>query len=85
MKALRGHLDDAERTVGTHLNLSHEAPTVPGSTVHVEVELADVDGPHLGFAVRAVNPDGTVVCRGSHRRAVIDLAHFEANARAHQP
>lgn len=85
MKALHGHLDEAERTVGTHVSLSHEAPTVPGDTVRVEVELADVDGRQLDFAVRAINPDGTVVCRGSHRRAVIDLARFEAKAHAPRP
>jgi predicted thioesterase len=59
--------------------------TAPGSTVRVEVESAEVTGRQVGFAVRAVNPDGAVICRGSHRRAVIDLARFEAKAGVARP
>lgn len=41
MEALQGHLDDDERTLGTHVNLSHDAPTVPGSTVTIDVRLTE--------------------------------------------
>ena len=80
MKALGDHLDDGERTVGTHLDLSHEAPTLPGRTVRFEVELVAVAGRLLTFSVRATE-NGTVVCRGTHQRAIIDLAKFEARLR----
>lgn len=82
MKALDGALHDGERTVGVHFDLSHEAATLPGSTVRFDVELVEVDGRQLTFSVRAVEKDGTVVCRGTHMRAVIDLARFEAKIRA---
>lgn len=77
MQLLAPHLDDDERTLGVHVDLSHEAPTVPGSTVHINVELTEIDRRMLIFGVLA-RDDHAEVCRGSHRRAVIDLSQFEA-------
>lgn len=77
MRALDGHLDDGELTLGVHLDLSHEAPTPPGSVLTVEVELTAVERRQLTFAVHAFDEAATV-CRGSHRRAVIDGARFQA-------
>lgn len=76
MRALSGHLDDGERTVGVHVDLSHEAATPPGCTVTITVELTEIDGRRLGFTVEAKD-DAAIVCRGTHRRAVIDLGRFE--------
>lgn len=83
MRALDGRLDPNERTVGIHVDLSHEAPTPPGCTLTVEAELTEVDGRRLTFAVRATD-DAAVVCQGTHRRAVIDVARFEQRL-AHRP
>ncbi|GAA4629822.1 thioesterase family protein [Actinoallomurus vinaceus] len=76
MRALAGHLDEGERTVGVHVDLSHEAATPPGCAVTIDVELTAVDGRRLTFAVQAKD-DAAIVCRGTHRRAVIDLRRFE--------
>ena len=76
MRALRGHLDEGERTVGVHIDLSHEAPTPPGGTVTFEAALTAVDGRRLSFTVLA-RDEGGVVCRGTHQRAVINLDRFE--------
>lgn len=76
MQALEGHLDEGERTLGIHVDLSHEAPTPPGQTVTIEVELTKAEGRILTFEVTA-SDDAAVVCRGTHRRAVIDLDRFE--------
>ncbi|WP_218106725.1 thioesterase family protein [Micromonospora pallida] len=67
IEALHGHLDEGELTLGTHVKLSHLAPTVPGSTVTVEVRLVEVDGRSLFFEVDA-----------SDEHAVIDRDRFEA-------
>lgn len=77
MLALAEHLDPAEQTLGIHVDLSHDAPTPPGSTVTIEVELTAVDGRQLTFTVRA-NDDAATICRGTHRRAVIDTDRFHA-------
>ena len=41
--ALAGHLDDDEATLGVHVDITHEAPTPPGTPVTVEVELTAID------------------------------------------
>lgn len=79
MRALRGQLADGERTVGVHVDLSHDAPTSPGHTITIDVELTGVDGRMLTFAVQG--RDGTTrICAGTHRRAVVHLARFETKA-----
>ncbi|WP_405876636.1 MULTISPECIES: thioesterase, FlK family [unclassified Streptomyces] len=37
MQAPKGHLDEGERTLGVHVDLSHEAPTPPGETLTIDV------------------------------------------------
>jgi len=36
MRALAGHLDDGEATLGVHIDISHHAPTPPGAPVTVD-------------------------------------------------
>jgi fluoroacetyl-CoA thioesterase len=79
IRAVRDHLDDSERTVGVHVDLSHTAPTPPHREVTVDVELTGVEGRNLTFAVHA-RDDAADICHGTHRRTVIHLARFEAKA-----
>jgi fluoroacetyl-CoA thioesterase len=90
IEALRPHLDwPAEQTLGTHVDLSHEAATPPGMTVTVNVHLTQVEGRKLRFDVEA--HDGVdIISRGSHERFLIDAARFrkkiaEKSALAGQP
>lgn len=82
IQALHSHLDDGEITLGTRVNLSHEAPTVPGSTVTVEVRLALVEGRALSFEVQAWD-ERAVISTGTHGRVVVDRQRF--NARLPRP
>ena len=77
MLALDDHLDDGEQTLGVHVDLSHDAPTPPGSSLTVDVELNAVDRKQLTFTVHA-SDDTAIICRGTHRRAVIDAERFRA-------
>lgn len=77
LRALAGHLDEHEQTLGIHVNLSHEAPTPVGSPLTVQAELTDVAARRLTFTVHAFD-DAATVCRGVHRRAVIDTERFLA-------
>ncbi|MGO4418791.1 thioesterase family protein [Streptomyces sp. MCAF7] len=81
MRALDGHLDEGERTLGVHVDLSHEAPTPPGQNLIIDVELIKVEGRTLTFDVTA-RDEAAVVCRGTHQRAVISLERFEAKLSA---
>ena len=76
IKAIMPHLDwPDEQTVGTHVDVSHEAATPPGFEVTVHVTLVEVDGRRLVFEVEA--SDGVdVISRGRHERFVIDRARF---------
>ncbi len=76
--AINPHLDwPAEQTVGTHIDVSHEAATPPGFEVTATVELVEVAGRKLVFAVEA--HDGVdLISRGRHERFVIDRQRFDA-------
>lgn len=68
-----------EQTVGTHIDLSHEAPTPPGLEIVCRVELTGIQGRRLAFRVEV--EDGVdIVARGTHERHVIDAGAFEARA-----
>ena len=78
IKAINPHLDwPREQTVGTHIDVSHEAATPPGLEVTATVELLEVTGRKLVFAVKA--HDGVeLISQGRHERFVIDKEKFDA-------
>lgn len=82
IKAVNPHLDwPVEQTVGTHIDVSHEAATPPGLEVTATVELVAVEGRKLVFAVEA--HDGVdVISRGRHERVVINREKFDAKVAA---
>ncbi len=78
IKAVNPHLDwPREQTVGTHIDVSHQAATPPGLEVTATVELLEVDGRRLVFAVEA-HDGAEVISRGRHERFVIDKERFDA-------
>lgn len=78
IKAINPHLDwPNEQTVGTHINVSHEAATPPGLEVTATVELIAVEGRKLMFAVEA--HDGVdLISKGSHERFIINREKFDS-------
>jgi fluoroacetyl-CoA thioesterase len=74
---IKPHLDwPAEQSLGTHINVSHEAATPPGLTVTASVELIAIEGRRLTFAVSA--HDGVdLIAQGTHERFVIDKTRFD--------
>jgi fluoroacetyl-CoA thioesterase len=79
IKAINPYLDwPGEQTVGTHIDISHEAATPPGLEVTATVELIEVEGRRLVFLVQA--HDGVdLISQGRHERFVIDRERFDAN------
>lgn len=67
--------DDDQTTVGTHVDVSHEAAARGGEEVTVEAELVAIDGPRLTFRVEA-RVDDRIIGRGTHRRYVVDRSRF---------
>lgn len=78
------HLDwPQEQSLGTHIDVSHEAATPPGLEVAATVEVTAVDGRRIVFAVSA--HDGIdLIARGTHERFVIDKARFDNKIRSKQ-
>jgi fluoroacetyl-CoA thioesterase len=81
LEALAPHLAPGERTVGTHVDVSHVAATPVGMTVTAEVELVAVDGRKLRFKVLC-RDEADVIGEGFHDRAVVDHAKFMARIAA---
>lgn len=82
LKVINEHLDwPAEQSVGTHIDVSHEAATPPGLEVTATAELIAIEGRKLVFAVEA--HDGVdLISRGRHERHVIDRKKFDSRVRA---
>jgi fluoroacetyl-CoA thioesterase len=71
------HLDAGEGSLGTHVDVSHLAATVPGQTVTVDAEVAEVKGSKLVLTVRA--HDGfDLIGEGRHERVVVAWDRFNA-------
>ena len=78
IKAIKPHLDwPNEQTVGTHINVSHEAATPPDLEVTAIVKLIEVDGRNLVFSVEA-NDGVDLISKGQHERFVINKDKFDA-------
>ena len=77
IKAINPHIDwPEEQTVGTHINVSHQAATPPGLEVTATVELIMVEGRKLIFAVEA--HDGIdLISKGKHERFIINKEKFD--------
>ena len=77
IEAVNPHLDwPREQTLGTHVDISHEAATPPGFEVTVSVKLTEVEGRKLTFEVEA-SDDAGVIGQGRHERFVIDRGRFD--------
>jgi len=82
--AIKPHLDwPREQSLGTHIDVSHEAATPPGMEITATVELLAVEGRKLTFSVEA--HDGVdLISLGRHQRVVIDKERFESRLAANK-
>jgi fluoroacetyl-CoA thioesterase len=82
IKAINPHLDwPQEQTLGTHINVSHEAATPVGMEVTATVELIAVEGKKLIFSVEA--HDGVdLISKGQHERFIINRQKFDERIKA---
>lgn len=78
IKALQPHLDwPREQTVGTSIEITHQAATPPGLEVTAIVELVAIDRKKLTFSVEA--HDGIdLISKGRHERFVINKEKFDS-------
>ncbi len=77
LTCLQEFLEDGKGSVGTHLDISHDAPTPIGMKVTAEAEIKDVseNGKMVVFDVRAWDEKGPI-SKGTHTRAIINNQRF---------
>lgn len=77
MTCLQGFLEEGKGSVGTHLDVSHDAPTPVGMTVWAEAEIINVseNSKMIDFKVKAWDERGPIG-EGTHTRAVISNERF---------
>ena len=81
VRAAQGALEADEGTVGTLLNVTHDAATPIGMKVWAEAEVTAVEGRKLTFAVSAYDEAGKIG-GGVHERFIIKTDKFLARAQA---
>ncbi len=76
MDCVQSRLEPGQSTVGTLVNVTHEAPTPVGGTVTISCFLRQVDGRRLVFAVEASDKGG-IIGRGTHERFIVNSEKFQ--------
>ena len=80
-ECLGGFLGGDETSVGTRLEISHDAPTPLGMKVTVTAEILEANGRKIIFSVSASDEKG-VIGSGRHERFVVYREKFQAKADA---
>ena len=83
MTCLQQFLEDGQGSVGTHLDITHTAPTPIGMNVWAEAEITAVseNGKMVDFTVKAWDEKGPIGS-GTHTRAIIKNDKFLAKCHA---
>ncbi|RYC05937.1 thioesterase family protein [Nocardioides zhouii] len=75
IEALAPHLTPEQDSVGTTIDIAHQAATLKGQTVTCTATVTEVERRRIRFEITATDEFDTV-CTGSHERFVIDLEKF---------
>ena len=83
MNVLQNFLPEGQSSVGTRLDITHDAPTPVGMKVWAEAEITNVseNGKMVDFTVKAWDEKGPIG-QGTHTRAIINAERFLAKCRA---
>ena len=79
MDAVSACLEEGQGTVGTRLDITHDAATPVGMEVWAEAAVTAVDGRRICFTVRAWDERGSIG-GGTHERYVVSNQRFLAKA-----
>jgi len=78
-KSVAPYMEEGCGTVGTLLNITHDAATPLGMKVWCESELVEIDGRRLVFEVTAYDEKGRIG-GGRHERFIVNNEKFQAKA-----
>lgn len=74
-QAIHPYLEEGQTSVGTKLDVSHDAATPVGMAVRAEAEVTAVDGRRITFRVTAFDECGPIG-QGTHERFVVRQESF---------
>ena len=74
------YLEKGQSTVGTRIDVSHDAATPVGMKVWAETEVIAIDRRKITFSVKAYDECG-LIGGGTHERFIIDVEKFQEKAR----
>ncbi len=77
LECVRPELEPGMTTVGTQVNVTHEAPTPVEGSVLIRCRLDEMEGRRLTFSVEASDSAG-LIGRGIHERFIVDGQRFQA-------
>lgn len=80
-EAIRPYYSEGENSVGTKLEISHDAATPVGMKYWAEAEVVEVDRRRIVLKVTAYDETG-VIGSGTHERFIIQMEKFLAKAEA---
>lgn len=83
MEALRPYLEEGERTLGTMINVTHQAATPPGMTVTAHVKCLEVDGKRTLWQIEA-RDEVELIGKGTHERFTVNHGKFSSRVAAKQ-
>lgn len=84
VQSLQGHLPLGMTTLGTAMQVRHQAATPLGHNVQAEVTLVAVSGRRLEFRVAAFD-EREKIAEGSHERFIVDAQRFMERMAAKRP
>ena len=82
--ALAPYLAPQQKTVGTHVEMSHSAATPIGMQVTAEIELVEIDGRRLRFKM-SCRDESEQIGAGFHERTIVDHDRFMARLARKRP
>jgi len=75
LRAVGGHLDESETTVGMRVQLDHVHPSSVGDKVRAEATLEKIEGRRLTFTL-SVNDARSLLACGKVTRVIVDKDRF---------
>lgn len=77
--SIEPYLDQGFGTVGTQMNVKHQAATPIGRKIRCESELIQADGRRLVFTIKAFDEAGQIG-EGEHERFIVQKDKFQEKA-----
>ncbi len=84
LNAIKPYLQPGQTALGTRVDVVHLAATPLGRTVIAHAQVTRVQERHIEFSVRVLDGEEEIG-RGTHERAIIDVARFQQRLQSKYP